>query len=390
MRRQIKTFSILLVTTLLLLVFGGSFETLLASHKVPSVFAVKASEAKRKVTLSMVGDVLLHMTVENTSKDKKGNYNFKPIFTEIKDLVKSYDLAIVNQETILGGEELGVTGYPMFNAPVEIGDAIYDTGFDVVLHANNHALDRGKKGIINTLKFWRTKYPELDILGMYDKEEESKKIYVKEVNGIKIAILNYTYGTNGLKPPVDMPYAVNYLVENKVEADIKKARKKADFVIVCPHWGTEYFHGVSDYQKYWTNIFLKNKVDLVIGAHPHVIEPVEWVKDKKSGHKMLVYYSLGNFLNGTEAINALGNRYIGGMATVVIEKKGNRKAQISEYGIRALVNHRENKLYGSKIYELSDYSEKLAKKHAIREQHKGFSLKYCKDVCNQVWGKLWK
>lgn len=386
MRKKFGLFFVLLVTFLLLNGKNVSYSLCVADLKVSKEQKYETKE----VTLSMVGDVLLHMTVENTSIGKDGKYNFKPIFKEIKPLIRSYDLAIVNQETLLGGVELGITGYPMFNAPTEIGNAIYDAGFDVILHANNHALDRGKKGIQNTLNFWKKNYPELDILGMYDKKEDSKKIYVKEVNGIKIAILNYTYGTNGLKPPADMPYAVNYLVKNKVEADIKKAQKKADFVIVCPHWGTEYFHGISDYQKYWTNIFLKNKVDLVIGAHPHVIEPVEWVKDKKSGHKMLVYYSLGNFLNGTEATGALGNRYIGGLCEVVITKEKGERAKISEYGVRALINHREDKRFGSRIYELRKYSDALSKKHAIRKIHSGFNLKYCVDTCTKVWGKLWK
>lgn len=390
MKNLKKYISVLLVTNLLLIMSGTIFEMTIFASNGASLLAVKASEVKYRVNLSMVGDVLLHSSVEETSRDKNGKYNFFPIFTKIKKRVKLYDISIVNQETILGGEELGVTGYPMFNAPVEIGDAIYDTGFDIVLHANNHALDRGKKGIINTLKFWRTKYPDLSILGMYDNKQDSQKIFVKKVKGIKLAILNYTYGTNGLKPPVDMPFSVNYLEKRRVEEDIKKAKKLADFVIVCPHWGTEYFHGVSDYQKYWTNIFLKNKVDLVIGAHPHVIEPIEWVEDKKSGHRMLVYYSLGNFVNGTRDQAALGNRYLGGMATVVIEKKASQKPRILDYGVIALVNHREEKLFGSKIYELSEYSDKLANQHVMKSQHKDFSLKYCEDVCNQVWGNLWK
>lgn len=390
-KRNEVFFSFLVTFALLIMGFGA--QTLVFAGDTPvynSYTAENRNKTKKEVSLSMVGDVLLHTSVENTSRDEKGNYNFKPIFKHIKKLIKGYDISIVNQETLLGGVELGVTGYPMFNAPTDIGDAIYDAGFDVILHANNHALDRGKKGIVNTLNFWRTNYPNLDILGMYDNLKDSKKIFIKNVKGIKIAILNYTYGTNGLKPPYGMSYAVDYLVKDQVVADIKEAKKKADFVIVCPHWGTEYFHGVSDYQKYWTKIFLNNKVDLVIGAHPHVIEPIEWVKDKKSGHRMLVYYSLGNFINGTTATDALGNRYIGGLAEVVITKEDGKKAKISEYGVRALVNHRENKRYGSQVYELKEYKEELLKKHAMKKIHKGFSLKYCYDVCNKVWGNLWK
>lgn len=388
MKRKIRGSFIFLVTLALLI--GIYLNSPVSAKEKKTRTPVEKEETEKKVTLSMVGDVLLHLTVQGTVKDKKGNYNYKPIFKEIKKTIQSYDIAIVNQETILGGKELGISGYPMFNASYEIGDAIYDAGFDVILHANNHALDRGKKGIFNTLNFWKKTYPELGVVGMYSNEKESKKIYIHEKNGIKIAILNYTYGTNGLKPPVDMPYAVNYLNKKKVESDIKKAKKQADFVIVCPHWGTEYYHGVSDYQKYWANIFLKNKVDLVIGAHPHVIEPVEWMEDKKTGHKMLVYYSLGNFLNGTIAEGALGNRYLGGMAEVVITKKEGKKAKIEDYGVIALLNHREKKKQGTKIYKLADYSEKLIKKHAIRHQHSGFNMKYCVDLCNKLWGKQWK
>lgn len=388
MKKFFRVFFALMVTILLL------NQVLLTKHLWAAVFKpYQKSEVmtnKKEVSLSMVGDVLLHMTVEHSSMDKKGNYDFKPIFTEVKSLISSYDVAIVNQETLLGGKELKITGYPMFNAPTDIGDAIYDAGFDVILHANNHALDRGKKGIVNTLNFWRKTYPDLAVIGMYDNKADSQKIFVKKVNGIKLAILNYTYGTNGLRPPKDMPYSVNYLEKNRVEADIRKARKLADFVIVCPHWGTEYFHGVSDYQKYWANVFLKNKVDLVIGAHTHVIGPVKKIRDKKSGHEMVVYYSLGNFVNGTKAQGALGNRYLGGMATLILEKEGRKKARIKEYGVKALVNHRENRYQGSKIYELSAYRDSLSKKHAIRALHPGFSLKYCKDLCDQVWGNLWK
>ncbi len=348
------------------------------------------SAAEKRVTLSMVGDVLLHTPVVKASDDGKGGYDFKPIFKNLKNVIESYDIAIVNQETIPGGKELGISGYPAFNAPYEIGDAIADGGFDIVLHANNHALDRGKKGVVNTLKYWKSKHPLLAVLGMYGNKKDSEKIYVAEKNGIKIAILNYTYGTNGIKPPADMPFAVNYLEKARVEADIKKARRMADFVVVCPHWGTEYNMGISDYQRYWTDIFLKNKVDLVIGAHPHVIEPIEWVKDKKTGHRMLVYYSLGNFVNATAMTGAIGNRYIGGMAEVTIIKEGEDRARVGEYGITALLAHREDKRNGFAVYKLSEYTEKLMSKHQARTVHKGFNLKYCIDICNKVWGGLWK
>ena len=171
------------------------------------------------VTLAMVGDVLLHTPVEESCQAEDGSYDFSSLFANVKDEVQAADIAIVNQEVIIGGEELGVSGYPSFNAPYEVADALAETGFDVILHGTNHAMDQGKKGITNCLSNWEKKHPDIKILGINKSQDAQDSVTVLEQNGIKIAVLNYTYGLNGIALPQDMPYAVNLLDEEKVVSE---------------------------------------------------------------------------------------------------------------------------------------------------------------------------
>lgn len=349
-------------------------------------------DTSSKISLVMVGDILLHDRVEESAVQADGSRDFSAIFSETGKTISDADLAIVNQEVIIGGSGLGISGYPAFNAPYEIGDALAETGFDVVCHATNHALDKGKKGILNCIDFWRTNYPQMGILGIHDSSEEQDDIYIFEKDGIKIAILNYTYGTNGISLPSDMPYAVDMLEEEKVISDIQKAEAEADFTIVCPHWGTEYQLTPSAQQKKWTRIFLEQGVDLVLGTHPHVIEPVEWLTDEATGNKMLVYYSLGNYVNWTSGTGAgVSNRMVGGMATVTLEKKSETDpVEISEYGVEALVCHVRSGSNGVRVYPLGSYSQELAAENEIISQASDFTYWYCIDLCDKVWGELWK
>ena len=341
-----------------------------------------------EVSLIMVGDILLHTPVEESARQEDGTYNFDAIFANVTEEVQSADLALVNQEVIIGGEELGISGYPAFNAPYAIGDALVNAGFDIICHGTNHALDKGKQGLLNCLSFWEEQYPEIDVLGVHDCAEEQDEVYTIEQNGIRIAILNYTYSTNGIPMPADMPYAVDMLEEEKVIEDIRKAEEQADFTIVCPHWGTEYALDISSMQEKWTDIFLSNGVDMVLGTHPHVIEPIEWVIDEETGHEMLVYYSLGNFVNWTSSSGeGIANRMVGGMARIILTQDETGKVYIKESGVDALVCHLEDGINGVTVYFLSDYTEELAEKNRIIEQDPAFSFQYCKELCEKVWDK---
>lgn len=341
-----------------------------------------------EISLVMVGDMLMHMGVVKSGYLDDGTRNYDHLFANVKDLVEEADIAIVNQETILGGEELGFSGYPRFNSPYEVGDAIAAAGFNVVLHATNHTVDKGKEGVINCLNYWRENYPEMAVIGLQDSQELRDTIYVYEQDGVKIAILNYTYSTNGLPLPKDMPYAVNLLDKEAVKKDLEAAKKLADFIIVCPHWGTEYSHSVSSYQKDWAQFFLENDVDLVIGAHPHVIEPVEWL-EREDGHKMLVYYSLGNFVNATNSYQeGVADRMVGAMAKVVIKKDVQTgEVFISQYGVEPLVNHYQYGKGYMSSYPLSDYTEELVRKSEAVDRDPAFSLQFCYDLCTRVFGE---
>jgi len=339
-----------------------------------------------EINLVMVGDMLMHERVVASGLQEDGSYKFDHLFVHVQEKIEAADLALVNQETILGGTELGLSGYPCFNSPYELGTAEVEAGFDVILHGTNHTLDKGKRGVLNCIAFWEETYPEIAWLGMNDSQEmQDNDIFIYEQNGIKIAILNYTYGTNGIQTPADMPYLVNYMEEDKVIADIQKAEEIADFTVVCPHWGNEYYLGVASNQKKWTQIFLEQGVDLVLGTHPHVIEPVEWVFDE-AGHEMLVYYSLGNFVNGTSGTgDGVMNRCVGALADVTIGRDDSGEVVVLEYDAIPLVCHiAEGEEYT--VWYLEDYTEELAEENLIRSQDGDFSLENCKKLVEQVWG----
>lgn len=337
------------------------------------------------ITLLMVGDILLHTPVEEAAKQEDGSYNFDAIFANVQEEVQAADLAIVNQEVILGGEELGISGYPAFNAPYAVGDSLVKSGFDVICHGTNHALDKGKKGLLNCINFWREQYPQAAVLGIHDSQESQDEIYIYEQDGLKVAILNFTYGTNGIALPSDMPYAVDLLEEKKVVAAIQKAEELADFTVVCTHWGTEYQLQQSAAQEKWAKLFAEKGVDLVLGTHPHVIQPIEWVTDEETGHEMLVYYSLGNFVNWTSGSGAgIANRMVGGMAQVTLMQEDDRVV-IAEYDVTPVVCHLEKGTNGVTVYTLEDYTAELGAANQIVHQDASFSLEYCEHLCAQVW-----
>lgn len=363
-------------------------------------------EPSPEITLVMVGDILLHTPVAESALLENGSYDFSAIFAHTREEISSADLAIVNQEVILGGSELGISGYPAFNAPYELGDSLVDAGFDVVLHATNHALDKGAKGITNCLAYWENSHPDTAVLGIHGSAQDQDEIYIYEQDGIKIAILNYTYGTNGIPLPQGMDYAVDLMDDrDRMAEDLRQAEELADFTIVCPHWGTEYRLTADSGQETLARFFRENGADLVLGTHPHVIEPVAWVTEDgihtcdlteqedgriltgtETPNGMLVYFSLGNFVNWTSGTGeGVANRMVGGMATVTLGLDDDGDLSIREYGVIPLVCHVEQGRGGVTVYPFSDYSEQLAEKNAIRLQDGNFSLQYCGDLLEQVW-----
>ena len=341
-----------------------------------------------KMQIVMAGDMLMHDKIIETGKLEDGTYNYDHLFANVAEFISAADLAILNQEVITGGPRYGYTGYPSFNSPYQLADAEAKAGFDVLLLASNHTLDKTKNGVLNCMEYLDTNLPDLGYVGInHSQEEQDNHIYTFEANGIKVAILNYTYGTNGIPLPADMPYIVNLLDEDKVRSDIRKAEEIADFTIVCPHWGTELKLDIDSSQKKWANIFVEEGADLVLGAHPHVIEPIEWVTHE-NGNKMLVYYSLGNFVNGTKSTgHGVTTRMIGGIANVTIQRNEETgKVEIAEYGAERIVCHQGVKTDFT-VYFLEDYTEEMASKNLIVKQDPEFSKALCESIFAQVWGE---
>lgn len=400
-----KILSVLSVCLAIFMVLPGCSNTTPAnatvSADVPSIIETSSAAPETEpateppfepvtVDLIMVGDILAHEGVYNSGFFPDGRINFDHIFANVKDDIQAADIAIVNQEVVLGGIDLGLSGYPCFNSPTQLGDSLVTAGFNVILHATNHSLDKGITGIDNTLNFWKENYPDLPILGIHDEtftDYETQDIYVYEKDGLRIAILNYTYGTNGIPIPQSRPLIVNMLDEEKVALDIARAKEISDFVIVCPHWGTEYIYTPDSYQQKWTQFFYEHEVDLVIGTHPHVIEPVEWIEEEGNDHRMLVYYSLGNFVSNQDR----QPRMLGAMAkvTITMDKVDDEYiVSISDYGVEPLVTH---KLFGPgsiTTYKLSDYNDTLAAQNRINSDEPGFNMAFLQDLSKQVFGDL--
>ncbi|BBF44682.1 capsule biosynthesis protein capA [Lachnospiraceae bacterium KM106-2] len=332
-----------------------------------------------EVSLLAVGDNLIHSQIIRDGNRGNGKYDFNHLYDGIRSDVKKADYAVINQETILGGTKLGCSGYPRFNSPTQVGDAVVKAGFNIVLHATNHSMDRGEVGMQNSLNYWKTK-KGVTVLGANKSQTERNTIRIVNKNGIRIAMLNYTFSLNGLPMPKDRRYMVDLLEENKVKADIEKAKKESDFIIVFPHWGTEYMLKPVAYQKKWASIFLDAGVDLVIGAHPHVVEPIEWMK-REDGHKMLVYYSLGNYISSQTDMA----RMLGGMAKLTIKKKGDEHAYIDKANVTPIVTHIHNGHYT--VYKLKNYSESLARVHKLRVRGTSFSKAGLEALASQVFGK---
>lgn len=234
--------------------------------------------------------------------------------------------------------------------------------YDVILHASNHTMDKDTVGVLNTIHFWKEKHPDTTFLGINENEDERDTIRIVEKDGIKIAMLNYTYGLNGFSLPADKPYLVNLMDDahkTEIAQDMKNAREQADFVIVYPHWGTEYMLEATDEQKQWAQFFADNGADLIIGTHPHVVEPVEWIT-AANGRQTLVYYSLGNYIS----IQYYNYSMLGGFAEVTITKDSTG-TYISDYDMDFLVTHYTAGRTEMTTYFLSDYTDELASRHAI-------------------------
>ena len=329
-RKKDKVLRIFVVLIILIIGIYFGYNKLLNNHNnisSDSKVNVDDNNHSTSISLIMAGDNLIKDKLYNAAKKDDGSYDFKSMYSYIKDIVKNYDLAYYNQETILGGSEIGVSSYPAFNSPYEVGDATIDTGFNLVSLATNHTLDRGEKAIINSLNYWNNKSNILTS-GSYLSNNDRNKVNIKEVNNITYTMLNYTYGTNGIKVPEGKEYLVNIWpctgnnpdndtkyqeYKEVVKEDILRVRDKVDLLIVAMHFGVEYTHVPTNYQIDMAEFLSSLGVDIIIGTHPHVIMPITYINDT------LVIYSLGNFLSAQDTNNDY-NTTVGLLSSIKITK----------------------------------------------------------------------
>lgn len=314
------------------------------------------------VSFMGVGDNLIHETVYNDALQDDGTYDFSKMYTNFKKDAKESDIAFINQETVLGGESLGLSGYPTFNSPTEIAKNLEKAGFNLANLATNHCLDRGEQGIANELEAFSNTNIVTD--GVYTSQEAFNAIPTCKKKGITFSFLAYTYGTNGIAPDYD--YNVSYLDDDQIKSDVQKAKEISDVVIVSAHWGDENTFEPNDLQKHYAQLFADCGVDVVIGTHPHTIQPVKWIKGS-SGNKMLCVYSLGNFIGGMLTTD----NAIGGEIKFDFVKKNDKITIENVKWIPTVIHFEGNQdniievRYNYKAYKLSQYSDKLAKKHVL-------------------------
>lgn len=254
-----------------------------------------------KMKMTVIGDIMCHNTQYNDAyQANSGNYDFSYVFDDIKEYISTADLAIGNLETTFAGKERGYSSYPTFNTPEELAENLKDLGIDVVSTANNHCIDKGYKGIVSTLDYLDS--AGIAHTGTSRSPEEQGTVLVKEINGIKIAFLSFTYGTNGIPIPSGKEYSVNLINEELILKQIELAKEQnPDIICTSMHWGIEYQTKQNKEQEKLAELLFKNGVDIILGSHPHVLQPMEKrtiTLDDGTTKDGFVIYSLGNFMSG--------------------------------------------------------------------------------------------
>jgi len=325
------------------------------------------------LTIIAAGDNLYHAPMIKLGEE--GDY--ETAYLEVRSLVQTADIAFINQETILGGKEFGFSGYPEFNSPQAVGQALVKSGFSVVNHATNHIMDKGEKAIFATMDFWDS-FPDVTVLGIHRSEERRSLPVLVKKNNITLGFLSYTYGTNYIPLPKDKPYLVSLINTEIMVREIDALRPLCDFLVVSMHWGEEYQHDYSKTQKNLAALLAEHAVDLVIGHHPHVIQKIEDIT-RPDGKNMLCFYSLGNFISAqTDSATLLG-----AMAFVRLKKTASENIiSIEEYCAIPTVTHYEKDFSGFKVYPLYAYTEELVKKH----WKSGLSINYLKNLSSKIFG----
>lgn len=320
------------------------------------------------ISFLAAGDNLIHPNIYIDAKDRGYDgkeYDFLPVYSDVADRIASADYAFINQETVMAGASYGYSGYPCFNAPQQLGLDLVTLGFDIVNIANNHMLDMGTQGLSDTMDFWHTQ-PVLLLGAFYDTEDAAALRTIRTDDGITIAMLSYTYGTNGIVKKASSPIDIPYIDSERIEREIRNAREASDFVIVSVHWGLENTHTPTDEQRSLAQCMADAGADVIIGHHSHSIQPVEWIETDRG--RTLCAFSLGNFISGmARPMNA-----VGGFLSFRIQSNGSGGLIPAQVEWIPTVFYYGMNWYNTHLYYLEDYTAEIAATHGT--QINGYTL----------------
>ncbi len=363
---------------------GNSSSLDISSSAVPGADPETTGQEElfSRVSFVAAGDNLIHAPIYNQARSRTSNgYDFSYAYENFADRIAAPDVAILNQEVVIS-QEHNVSSYPQFNSPVELGDEMLKIGFDVFNIATNHSIDCGEKGLVSHINFWKER--NAVTCGAYLNKDDYADIPMHEVNGAIIAYVGFTQSTNGLSLPEDSEVMlIQAKDETLLQTRIMDAKEIADIVIVNAHWGNEYTHEPTQDQKLLAEKLASWGADVIIGTHPHVIQPVEYIENP-DGRRTLVAYSLGNFISAQNR----GPRMLGGVLNFdIVVNNANRSVAIENVKFSGVVTHYGYNYSNLRIYPLENYTEELASKHGVLSHTSDFSLDYLYDIINSVIDK---
>ncbi len=315
-----------------------------------------------------VGDNLLHDVI--FAYDEDGNYD--DIYDPIKEYTEKSDLNYINYETICAGQELEYSGYPVFNGPVEFNDSITHAGFNWLSLCSNHTFDRGVQGVLANLNYIKEHDPQLTVTGSYTSKEESEIPTVVEINGIRVGLASYTYGLNGFELPEGYEWLINLIDEDKIRSDMEKLKEVSDIQIVSMHWGVEYETVPDEQQQYYAKLLNELGVEVIIGGHPHVVQPVEIIHGQNQD--TLCYYSIGNFLSSQDH----NENMVGGMPSFRLSYNFRTKeTSFSDVKFTPTITWYDANYQNYKVYTIEQWTDDLAASH------------YCTVMAGEDMTKQW-
>lgn len=342
---------------------------------------LKEENKSSSFTFAGVGDNLIHQAIFSQYEMGDIDYDFKEDYALMKPYIEAADLSFINQETICAGEEFGLSHYPQFNGPTQILDAVADTGFDWLAASSNHSLDKGSDALLAELNYLHENYPDISVTGAYRNEEESNQYIVREVNGIKVGLLGYTYGLNGIPLPEDMPWLVELIDEDQIQKDMEEISKISDVQIVSMHWGTEYHTEIEADQQALAQKMNEWGVEVIIGTHPHVIKPAEIIQGEKQD--TLCYYSLGNFLSAQDTNEGM----VGGMASFTLQYDfDTQETSFKDVKFTPTVMYYDPAFTTFKVMTIHDYNDDYIPSHYVASLGYDMSKAWIQNYVKEIMG----